>query len=235
MQYKWWVIALYNEYCIREKELKKDKRKKITLKKFFKSLLEKENRLMLIFMVCVLIISILFIIGIIEPVKYWILLFSTEMLFLLPESYRNSKKIRLSHYREDINILIDILIKENLYDIDIINRLLEDTGGVFYKVKNGKMGYLKSIIVIITSIPVTLGFKAKLNLELKAYALILFIIIFIVVFIIWINYIVKELPFTDSYKKDQLHERLKIVLMYKLAEESKKDKQKRRPLRLKKG
>ena len=235
MQYKWWITAFYDEYCERKKELEKNRHERFTLKKFLKALLEKENRLLLIFMICVLIISILFIVGIIDPVGYVILLFSSEILMLLPESYRNSKKIRLSYYKENINILIDILVEEGLYDTEIINRLLEDTGGIFYKIKSGSMNYVKSIILVITSIPIALGIKGELNLEFKTIIVITIVVIFILSVIVWVYFLIKSLSFTDSYKKEQLHERLKIILMYKLADDNKKNKQRRHPSNIKKG
>lgn len=218
MQYKWWITALYDEYEKRKKEQQKNEHKKITLKEFMK----KENRAVHIFMICVFIISILFITGLINEMYYWILLLLTEIVIILPESYRNSKKLNLNIFKEDVQILKDIMIEEGIYDISIINKLLENTGGFLYKIENDKMNYLKYIIILLSSIPITFGAKIKVSLDLEIYLVIAFILLLILGTIIWISYIIKSLSFTDGYKKEQLHEKLKILLMYKIAEDNKK-------------
>ncbi|MBY6931274.1 hypothetical protein [Clostridium botulinum] len=209
MSYKGWIIAIYEKYNQRYNE----KYKNINRKKKFKDLETKKKLILIVYSICVISGTILYGRGIVlnNLLEYII---GTLFMICSPIIIIYFDKFQIEVYKRHARVLREILEEENINKVSIIERLIGDTAGVLYKIKNGEINnYIKLASSLIGIFVAALGANLldRLNGNAKKVAI---IIIIIIIFGLAIYLISLQTPNTKRAKVKELHETLKILLIY---------------------
>ncbi len=218
MDYKGWVLSIYDEYKDRSD---KNKNKNITskskidnLKESFKFLIKKGNRLkgitILVSMLLTIIIYCLYIIrkdDILLSYLFipWIMLF----IIVLPEWYKYETKLEV--YEREVEILREVLKERKLYSGHIIQELYTATRGVFFKVKI----FLAYLIGIVVSSGLIRDITSMNKQTIKYMVFILLIlIIFLIPILYFVWMIMISIPNNRIERSKNFHKLLKILILY---------------------
>lgn len=202
MNYKGWVLAIYETYATKyENKYSKKKLKDLSFKKKIK-----------------LIVGwLLIVIGLIMDVIA--LVISNELLYLGGISviaisliiFDQMSKCNMEVFKKNLIVLEEVLIDENIDTVSIISQLIQDTGNLTYRlIKDTGKGNIYIQILSYLSASGIVAYLLNAENSKSAYLL---LIIFIVIFIIYVLY--STIPYGKNQKRKTLHELLKILLVYR--------------------
>lgn len=132
-------------------------------------------------------------------------------------------RFKQEDYRKCVCTLREVLDEENINTIPAIKRLIRDTAGLLYRIKDGEVNNYIKLITFISASGLMFGVSNYLNkLDIKNNNEVIMIeILVIVAIIVGVLYILRMIiPGSKYTKQKELHEILKILLIY---EEGKKD------------
>lgn len=216
MDYKGWVLAIYDECKSISNEGKdiEDKNKSINLKETLKFFIKKENRYMGILLgssiLVTIIVCFLYLIKKDDGfLKYlfipWIILF----IGLLPEWYKY--ELNLDAYEKEVNILRNVLKERGLYNKQVVQELYNSTRGVFFNIK--------TVMVYVVGIVTSSGLLAKVSSIDKVtikYGLIIVLgisaILAPILYFIWV--VMFSIPNSRLERSKSFHQLLKILIIH---------------------
>ncbi|MDU4478583.1 hypothetical protein [Clostridium sp.] len=210
MNYTGWIMAIYDKY----KQKYNEKYKNINNKRKFKELKVKEKIVLILYLTFVIIGVTLYGAGIVlnNSLEYII---GTLFMICPPILLVYFDKLQIEIYKRHVRVLREVLEEENINTLPVIERLIRDTSGVLYKIKNGEINnYIKLASSLFGTVGAALGARNlldKLNGNAKNVAI---IIIVIIIFVLAIYLISLQLPNSKKAKIKELHEILKILLIY---------------------
>ena len=218
MNYKDWIIIIYDKYK------KKYNEKYINDKRIIKFKdITTIGKLIIIF-------YFTFVIG--GGISYFIGILLNNLIISIigivaeitpPIILIYKTKFKQEDYRKCVCTLREVLEEENINTIPTINRLIKDTAGVLYRIKDGEVNNYIKLSTFISASGLMFGVSNYLDkIEIKNNNVVVIIEIFIVMAIIGgIIYILRMIiPGSKYAKQKELHEILKILSIY---EEGKKD------------
>ena len=214
MNYKGWILSIYDEYKRRSDEGKKKKgrEEKRTIKDVFKQMCKKENRWMSVVMIttflAMIIVIILTLCNVIDNNgEYFSIPFIILFLGFLPEWYKH--ELNLEYYTNEVNILRKVLEDNDLYDKEIIQELYDSTKGMIFNVKTGSIYILWTIAS--SGILVHITYIDKVTLQ---YILLILMgalaIVLPVVYFIWL--IATSIPNNRINRNREFHHLLEILI-----------------------
>lgn len=227
MNYEDWIIIIYDRYKKKYSE-KYINNNKSTKK--FKDLNIWERIKLILYFMFVISGGIAYLIGINLNIPIF---FVIGVLFTIvpPMIIVYTIKFKLEDYKRNVHVLREVLEEENINTIPVIKTLIKDTDGILYKIKDGEANnYIKLMSFVGGLFGVLFGaafgvsnYLEKLKGENNNMATILKVIILIMV-IVGVFYIIRRMIPENKYQKQkELHETLKILLIY---EEGNKKKDK---------
>ncbi|QGH20887.1 hypothetical protein [Clostridium butyricum] len=209
MSYKGWIISIYETYNHKFNE----KYKNINRKKKFRDLEFKQKLILTIYFTCVFSGAVIYGWGIL---RNNLLQYVIGMLFMIcpPIVIVYFDKYQIELYKRHARVLKEVLEEENINSISVIERLIEDTSGILYKVKNGEINnYIKAISSLVGIFGAALGANLLENLNGNAKKIAIVLIV-ITIFMLALHLISLQVPNTKKAKIKELHETLKILLIY---------------------
>lgn len=220
MQYKDWIIALYDRFYDEYYKSDNDKNIKLGFRYYFKLFTSRENIGMTLFIVIIISLFFLFIFNVINELMYILINLILSLVVLGPEV--NKCKIELDYYKIKICLLRDFLIREKLYNVETIERLVHDTKSSFFLLGDSEVEKTKAILVSLTSLFTGFGIEILKVSDglISQFVTIVIVVLFFAMFSSMIVYLIlKIIPNTKTYKLNLFHEMLKIILIYKIGEE----------------
>lgn len=190
MEYNEWLISIYDETIKRYKKEHEFKLKK------FKELSVKVKIQLILFIVCCLIGFLLNIYGIYKKYNEFLFM-GCLVMFMPPTLLLYSQKYDLQYFKDNIEILKQVLESENLNNVEAIERLIKDTSGVLYRIND--MLIPKLIINVIGASGITYIIN-KLGGEVISLVISLFILIITVCLLGY--YILRSIPNSKIIKKN---------------------------------
>lgn len=139
MNYTGWIMAIYDKY----KQKYNEKYKNINNKRKFKELKVKEKIVLILYLTFVIIGVTLYGAGIVlnNSLEYII---GTLFTICPPILLVYFDKLQIEIYKRHVRVLREVLEEENINTLPVIERLIRDTSGVLYKIKNGEINnYIK--------------------------------------------------------------------------------------------
>lgn len=223
MDYMGWVLSIYDE-CIKrynKRYLKKLTNKEVIRKVFNKEyLVETISLIMTIFYIVGLItLMVLYFLGIIKRIEVYLTVGGLVLLIsYIPQIYRY--ELKLEYFKRKLIILSEILEEESLTTTESIEKLVKDTEGVLDKIKSFDFQLANKFVLTLSGLSAAIGIK-NINIEnqtIKNFILILFIVLIFIIFMAWITYLILTMiPNSRIVRRQKLHELLKILLIYKKA------------------
>ncbi|MDF2883801.1 MAG: hypothetical protein K0R54_4365 [Clostridiaceae bacterium] len=219
MNYKGWIMNIYDRYKLKYKE-------RYTYDYIDKNSFKNSNKFRDLNIIgkILLISYFTFVIG--GGISYFIGLYLnspvTSAIGLIAEILPPillicNTKYEQDEYRKCVRVLREVLEEENIKTISAIKRLIEDTAGVLYRIKDGEVNNYIKLVTFISASGLMFGVNNYLNkLEIKNNNVIIIIEILIIIAIIGgIVYILRMIvPGSKYAKQKELHEILKILLVY---------------------
>ncbi|WP_160687492.1 hypothetical protein [Clostridium sp. C2-6-12] len=222
MNYKGWIMNIYDRYKLKYKERYTDDDKN-SFKNFNKinDLNAIGKILMILYFAFVIVGGISYFVGLYlnSPVVSAIGLIAEVVP---PMLLIYNTKFEQDEYKKCVRVLREVLEEENIKTIPVIKRLIKDTAGVLYRIKDGEVNNYIKLLTFISASGLMFGVSNYLNkIEIKNNNAIIIIEILIIIAIIGgIIYILRMVnPGSKYAKQKELHEILKILLIY---EEGKK-------------
>lgn len=218
MDYKGWIMAIYDRYKQKynERYLTNKNRRK------FKNLTTKDKLKIIFYFILVIGGGISYFIGILlnNPIIFVI---GILVEIIPPMILVYKTKFKMWDYKRCVNALRDVLEEENINTVPAIKKLIKDTAGVLYKIKDGEVNnYIKLLSFVSGAVGVAFGvgnYLDKLEVKNNDMAVILKLFIGIAIIGGMIYIIILVMPGSKYEKRKELHEILKILLIY---EEGKK-------------
>lgn len=213
MDYKGWVIAIYDVYRDNYNKVKgsTEKNNKQSLKEIIRFFKKKENIFKGVILLLPILISIIcFIIFIFEKdskvMIYIYISFIPMLMYILPEWYKY--ELDLEAYEECIEILRKTLEEKKLYNKYIIQELYNSTKGISTYIVNG--------LVYLFTIGITSGIIDYIKIVDND---IVFILLIMVVMLIGVGgyifyFIMSNLPNSRIKKNREFHLLLKLLIIY---------------------
>lgn len=227
MNYKDWIIMIYDRYKKKYNEEYLNNNKKSTRK--FKDLNIKEKLKLIFYFISVISGGIVYFIGIIFNIPI-IFLIGVLLMIIPPIIIIYTIKFKFEDYKRRVRVLREVLKEENINTVPVIKILIKDTSGVLYKIKDGEANnYIKLVSFVGGAFGLVFGaafgasnYLEKLKGENNNMAT-MFKIVILMMIIGGMIYIIRRMIPGNKYEKQkELHETLKILLIYE--EGNKKDK-----------
>ncbi|WP_291571449.1 hypothetical protein [Clostridium sp. UBA4548] len=155
MDYKGWVLSIYDEYVKRYNEKYNAKEEKVKLKDVISIMKRKEKRAgsiaIILFLLSIILLMGLSLFGKIENAEIYIM---AEVLcaFLIAYFYNYKHEVDIQTYHRRVDVLREVLIDEGLYNEGFVRSLRSYTGGIFYKISEKIRGVIKGGIGIASII-----------------------------------------------------------------------------------
>ncbi|MFW2491696.1 hypothetical protein ACN077_24530 [Clostridium chromiireducens] len=212
MNYKGWIMNIYGRYEQKYKEKyigNKNTRK-------FRDLNIVGKLIMILYFSFVIGGSISYFIGIfLNNAVISIVGIVVEILPPIILIYKT--KFKQEDYRKCVCTLREVLEEESINTIPVINRLIKDTAGIMYRIKDGEVNNYIKLLTFASASGLAFGISDYLNkLEIRNNNTIIIIKMLIVMTIIGgIIYILRLIvPGSKYAKQKEFHEILKILLIY---------------------
>jgi len=214
MDYKGWVLSIYDEYIKRYNKKYNVLEKKVKFKDAIDNMIKKENRpvaiILMIFMISVIIIVVLALLGIIKNIEVYLM---SEMLgvSIIAYFYNHKYETDLKTYHRHVDVLREVLEDEGLYNERFIRKLRSYTGGIFYKINEKIRGVIKGGIGIAS----ILGLNYTSTKVDKDFALIILVVIAMILVIAYYVYMyLISMPNSRVIRKKNFHIILNILIAY---------------------
>jgi hypothetical protein len=210
MNYNGWIMAIYYKY----KERYYKKYKNINNKRKFKELKVKEKLILIFYFIFVIIGTALYGFGIVLN-NPWAFITGTLFMICPPILLIYFDKFQIEIYKRHARILREVLEEENINTVSVIEKLIKDTSGIFYKIKDGEVNnYIKSLSSAVGIFGAAFGAGSLLD-KLKGENRNIAIFIIVIIIFGLAAYIISFTnPNSKKAKKKELHETLKILLIY---------------------
>lgn len=209
MTYKGWIDTIYELY-IEEKYYYKEKK---SLVRLIHSL-NKNMKIKLIICFMGYIFGMGFYVYGLFYNRKTIFFFGIIDIVLVMLYSKKVTKFTINDYKYNINILRNILKKESIYSIAVIDKLIKDTSSIFYRLLNGDLSNLIKIITGILSSVILKVFIENTSIELLI-SIFNFLLATIIIIMLFFG-IYSIYPYNRKTKMKELNEMLKILLIYEL-------------------
>ncbi|WP_195619200.1 hypothetical protein [Clostridium paraputrificum] len=213
MDYKGWVLSIYDEYKNRYYKNKKFNNKPNGIKEIFKTMFKKENIYLTILIMIALggsmiIYTIRIFKGDDNIFKYLVIPWGIFLIGIIPQWYKY--ELTLDDYEERVGILRELLKEKGLYNIGIIKELYKSTRGISFYIKSSIVPAIGIIPAIVSSIKI----DSIDEVTLKYVLIILFLLIIIIVPIIYLIYIIMHsIPNSRIERSSEFNQLLKILIL----------------------
>ncbi|NMF06568.1 hypothetical protein ACUH7Y_25395 [Clostridium beijerinckii] len=210
MNYKGWIMAIHDKYKIKYNE----KYKNIYNKRKFKELEVKEKLVLIFYSISVIIGAILYGAGIVLN-NPWMFICGTLLMIFPPMILIYFDRFEIEIYKRHARVLREVLEEENINTVSVIDRLIKDTSGALYKIKDGVISnYMKVFSSVVGTLGAAFGVGNWLDKLKGDYKNIAIFVIVMIIFIFTAYIISFVIPNSKKVKLKELHEVLKILLIY---------------------
>lgn len=209
MNYSDWVLSIYDEY---RKKCRESKDNNYNFFKEFKHL-ETILKLKLISFILVMIVGIaIYVCGmILKRVDIYIL--GIILVIIPPSIVYYMGKLSLQYYKENKNILEEILKVEGLNNEMAIKELIRETEGFFSRFKSSRIAILiKSVLSFITVLGPTYILS---KIDGQTIINILIIMFIITIFGCLMYFMISNISGGKIARRREFNQLLKILLFYK--------------------
>ena len=206
MDYKEWIVAIYDQYLDKYFDQYPDEKKRVKFKD-----IPLKNKLKMLYVISTAVLGFYLMFVSLNDYNFYLFLLGMGFTFIAPFFVMYTADLKLNTFTKHLDILKKVLDEQNLLTHDKIKILAKETGTIFYKISNSNLEWF---IKLVPGLFGTAALSALIPNLSKNVAILILSGTILLLELIYLGYtILTFVPNSRIKRRKRFHELLRILLI----------------------